>query len=184
MEKQKEIEQYISCVKCNKKFNKTNKPLIMFCSHNICEECKLKYSKKIKCSNCGKVYGKREIKKFPINYSILENKFLSNIEVDEFKNITNNYNNDHLEFQKNKFNLDNFDITPQKCINFMTNEDNNLIEKEEKENSNEIIKNIKERNKCEEVIKECGLLINNTFELIIFINCIYLIKKIIAYQYL
>ena len=173
MENVKEIEQYISyisCVKCNKKFNKTNKPFIMFCSHNICEECKLKYSKKIKCSNCGKVFGKREIKKFPINYSILENKFLSNIEVDECKNITNNYNNDNIELQKNKFNLDNFEtlkgITPQKCINFMNNADNNLIEKEEKENSNEIIKNIKERNTCEEVIKECGLVINNTFELI------------------
>ena len=156
MEKQKEIEQYISCVKCNKKFNKTNKPLIMFCSHNICEECKLKYSKKIKCSNCGKVFGKREIKKFPINYSILENKFLSNIEVDEYKNITDHYNNDNVEFQKNKFNFDNFeeleDITPQKCINFMTNVDNNLIEKEEKENINEVIKNNKKRYPCEEVI--------------------------------
>ena len=74
MEKQKELEKLLSCVLCKKIFEKNNKPLIMFCGHNICEECKIKNFKKITCGVCNKVFAKREIKKFPINYSILENK--------------------------------------------------------------------------------------------------------------
>ena len=77
MEKQKELEKLLSCVLCKKIFEKNNKPLIMFCGHNICEECKIKNFKKITCGVCNKVFAKREIKKFPINYSILENKNIS-----------------------------------------------------------------------------------------------------------
>lgn len=80
MEKKKEIERYLSCLMCNQKFNKNNKPLIMFCGLNICEECRLKFRKKVKCITCGKVFSKREIKTFPINYSILENKLISRAE--------------------------------------------------------------------------------------------------------
>ena len=74
MEKEKELGKLLSCVLCKKIFEKNNKPLIMFCGHNICEECKIKNFKKITCGVCNKVFAKREIKKFPINYSILENK--------------------------------------------------------------------------------------------------------------
>ena len=76
MEEQKELFPYISCSICKQKFHKDNKPLIMFCGHNICENCKSENSKKIICS-CGKMFSKREAKKFPINYAILEIKQIS-----------------------------------------------------------------------------------------------------------
>ena len=81
MEKEKALKKLLSCVICQEIFSKNNKPLIMFCGHNICEECKLKNFKKITCSICKKVFSKREIKKFQINYLILENKNISQGEV-------------------------------------------------------------------------------------------------------
>ena len=80
-EKEKALKKLLSCVICQEIFSKNNKPLIMFCGHNICEECKLKNFKKITCSICKKVFSKREIKKFQINYLILENKNISQGEV-------------------------------------------------------------------------------------------------------
>ena len=62
MEKQKELERFLLCVLCEQKFKKTNKPLIMFCGHNICEDCRLKYNKKIICKTCGK-YSQKESQK-------------------------------------------------------------------------------------------------------------------------
>jgi len=91
MEKQKELEKLLSCVLCKKIFEKNNKPLIMFCGHNICEECKIKNFKKITCGVCNKVFAKREIKKFPINYSILENKNIT--QTKESNQIENNNTN-------------------------------------------------------------------------------------------
>ena len=178
MEKQKEIEKYLLCVLCNQKFNKTNKPLIMFCGHNICEDCRLKYYKKIKCETCGKVFSKREIKKFPINYSILENKLLSSSETNKSTNNIDDKNN--IEELKN--------LSPQTCINFVTafmsevskymaKSDNNQI-KTTNDNSNNTDninaqdnqdkkdKQDKEINQCKEIIKERDLIIKETFDLI------------------
>ena len=85
MERQKALEKLLSCVLCHERFKKENKPLIMFCGHNICEECKIKNLKKVTCSICKKVFSKREIKKFQINYSILENKNISQAEESKHK---------------------------------------------------------------------------------------------------
>ena len=90
MERQKALEKLLSCVLCQEKFSKINKPLIMFCGHNICEECKLKHLKKITCTVCKKVFSKREIKKFQINYSILENKNISQTEEQSIKENNSN----------------------------------------------------------------------------------------------
>ena len=93
MERQKALEKLLSCVLCHERFKKENKPLIMFCGHNICEECKIKNLKKVTCSICKKVFSKREIKKFQINYSILENK---NITQTKESNQTENNNTNIL----------------------------------------------------------------------------------------
>jgi len=62
----------------------------MFCGHNICEECKIKNLKNIPCTVCKKVFSKREIKKFQINYSILENKNISQTEEPNIKENNSN----------------------------------------------------------------------------------------------
>ena len=114
MEKQKQIEAFLSCVLCNQKFNKTNKPLVMFCGHNICEDCRLNNNKKIKCATCGKVFSKREIKKFPINYSILENKLVSPSEKkdDTSKEDDKNTDEKNLELVQN--------LSQETCLNIMS----------------------------------------------------------------
>ena len=155
MEKQKEIEYYLSCIICKLKFNKMNKPLIMLCGHNICEECKLKFRKKIICQICGKVFSKREIKKFPINYAILENKFIT-----------------ILEGKKNNI-LDSNDLNQVKKEDF---EKLNKVENKNNENEdilvNKNINNIDNQNDKEknspyvEIIKERELLFKDTFDLI------------------
>ena len=155
MEKQKEIEYYLSCIICKLKFNKMNKPLIMLCGHNICEECKLKFRKKIICQICGKVFSKREIKKFPINYAILENKFITILE------------------GKNNNILDSNDLNQVKKEDF---EKLNKVENKNNENEdilvNKNINNIDNQNDKEknspyvEIIKERELLFKDTFDLI------------------
>ena len=155
MEKQKEIEYYLSCIICKFKFNKMNKPLIMLCGHNICEECKLKFRKKIICQICGKVFSKREIKKFPINYAILENKFITILEGKK-NNILDS--NDLNQVKKEDFeklnkveniNNENEDILVNKNINNIDNQ------------------NDKEKNSpYDEIIKERELLFKDTFDLI------------------
>ena len=156
MQKQKEIEHYLSCVICKQKFNKANKPLIMFCSHNICEECKLKYRKKVICQTCGKVFSKREIKKFPINYAILETKFITMLE------------------KKNPYFLDNNNLNQEKEENLekiKIVEDKNNDKKDILENKN--INNLENQsdkekisiNFCDEIIKEREILFKDTFDL-------------------
>jgi hypothetical protein len=90
MERQKASKKLLSCVFCHEKFSKKNKLLIMFCGRNICGECKLKNLKKITCTVCKKVFSKREIKKFQINYSILENKNISQTEKPNIKENNSN----------------------------------------------------------------------------------------------
>jgi len=191
MEKQKQIEAFLSCVLCNQKFNKTNKPLIMFCGHNICEDCRLNNNKKIKCATCGKVFSKREIKKFPINYSILENKLVSPSEKkdDNSKEDDKNIDEKNLELVQN--------LSQETCFNLMSSfmaeinkymiNNNQNIEQLNKENESNNINNninninninensedneIKEENKkiesqCDEIIKERDLIIKDTFNLI------------------
>ena len=181
MEKQKQIEAFLSCVLCNQKFNKTNKPLIMFCGHNICEDCRLNNNKKIKCITCGKVFSKREIKKFPINYSILENKLVSPSEKNDntLKEDDKNTDEKNLELVQN--------LSQETCFNIMSsfmteinkymtekqnieqlnkeNESNNNINDNNEDNKiNEEKKNIESQ--CDEIIKERDLIIKDTFDLI------------------
>ena len=181
MEKQKQIEAFLSCVLCNQKFNKTNKPLIMFCGHNICEDCRLNNNKKIKCVTCGKVFSKREIKKFPINYSILENKLVSPSEKNDntLKEDDKNTDEKNLELVQN--------LSQETCFNIMSsfmteinkymtekqnigqlnkeNESNNNINDNNEDNKiNEEKKNIESQ--CDEIIKERDLIIKDTFDLI------------------
>ena len=184
MEKQKQIEAFLSCVICNQKFNKTNKPLIMFCGHNICEDCRLNNNKKIKCVTCGKVFSKREIKKFPINYSILENKLVSPSEKNNgaLKEDDKNTDEKNLELVQN--------LSQETCLNIMSSfmaevskymNDNKNIEQLNKENEsnnnindnnnnnednkiNEEKKNIESQ--CDEIVKERDLIIKDTFDLI------------------
>ena len=190
MEKQKEIERYLSCVLCKEKFSKINKPLIMFCGHNICEDCRLKYNKKIICGTCGKVFSKREIKKFPINYSILENKLLSPTEGNKSTNDTTNNTNQPEDKNLNKENLEKLNnLSPQTCLNFVTafmsevskymgktenNEmgatNNNLNNPNITDSTNKEDKQDKQDkeniNPCTEIIKERDLIIKETFDLI------------------
>ena len=148
MEKQKEIEYYLSCIICKLKFNKMNKPLIMLCGHNICEECKLKFRKKIICQICGKVFSKREIKKFPINYAILENKFITNILDSNDLNQVKKEDFEKLNKVENK-NNENEDILVNKNIN-------NIDNQNDKEKNSPYV----------EIIKERELLFKDTFDLI------------------
>ena len=145
MEKQKELEKLLSCVLCKKIFEKNNKPLIMFCGHNICEECKLKNFKKITCGVCNKVFAKREIKKFPINYSILENK---NITQTKESNQTENNNTNILS-----------NISPQVGQEFVS-----TVIKEVFKHIDEIKIDDNEKEKqIEEIVKKRDLIIKDTY---------------------
>ena len=158
MERQKEIEHYLSCVICNQIFNKTNKPLIMFCGHNICENCRLSNLKKVKCSTCGKIFSKREIKKFPINYSILENKLISSSEENKSKNGDNNANSNN----SNQEGIEKFNnLSSETYFNFMS-VFMNQVQKFMENNPN--MKEIK--NLYDEVIKEREAIVKETFDLI------------------
>ena len=183
MEKQKQIEAFLSCVLCNQKFNKTNKPLIMFCGHNICEDCRLNNNKKIKCVTCGKVFSKREIKKFPINYSILENKLVSPSEKNDntLKEDDKNTEEKNLELVQK--------LSQEECLNIMSsfmaeinkymfenknieqlnkeNESNNNINDNDNKEDNKINEEKKNiESQCDEIIKERDLIIKDTFDLI------------------
>ena len=145
MEKQKELEKLLSCVLCKKIFEKNNKPLIMFCGHNICEECKLKNFKKITCGVCNKVFAKREIKKFPINYSILENK---NITQTKEPNQTENNNTNILS-----------NVSPQVGKEFVS-----TVIKEVFKHIDEIKIDDNEKEKqIEEIVKKRDLIIKDTY---------------------
>ena len=145
MEKQKELEKLLSCVLCKKIFEKNNKPLIMFCGHNICEECKIKNFKKITCGVCNKVFAKREIKKFPINYSILENK---NITQTKESNQTENNNTNILS-----------NVSPQVGKEFVS-----TVIKEVFKHINEIKIDDNEKEKqIEEIVKKRDLIIKDTY---------------------
>ena len=145
MEKQKELEKLLSCVLCKKIFEKNNKPLIMFCGHNICEECKLKNFKKITCGVCNKVFAKREIKKFPINYSILENK---NITQTKESNQTENNNTNILS-----------NVSPQVGQEFVS-----TVIKEVFKHIDEIKIDDNEKEKqIEEIVKKRDLIIKDTY---------------------
>ena len=155
MEKQKQIEAFLSCVLCNQKFNKTNKPLIMFCGHNICEDCRLNNNKKIKCITCGKVFSKREIKKFPINYSILENKLVSPSEKNDntLKEDDKNTDEKNLELVQN--------LSQETCFNimssFMTEINKYMTEKqniEQLNKENESNNNINDNNEDNKINEE------------------------------
>ena len=145
MEKQKELEILLSCVLCKKIFEKNNKPLIMFCGHNICEECKIKNFKKITCGVCNKVFAKREIKKFPINYSILENK---NITQTKEPNQTENNNTNILS-----------NVSPQVGQEFVS-----TVIKEVFKHIDEIKIDDNEKEKqIEEIVKKRDLIIKDTY---------------------
>ena len=145
MEKQKELEKLLSCVLCKKIFEKNNKPLIMFCGHNICEECKIKNFKKITCGVCNKVFAKREIKKFPINYSILENK---NITQTKESNQTENNNTNILS-----------NVSPQVGQEFVS-----TVIKEVFKHIDEIKIDDNEKEKqIEEIMKKRELIIKDTY---------------------
>jgi len=145
MEKQKELEKLLSCVLCKKIFEKNNKPLIMFCGHNICEECKIKNFKKITCGVCNKVFAKREIKKFPINYSILENK---NITQTKESNQTENNNTNILS-----------NVSPQVGQEFVS-----TVIKEVFKHIDEIKIDDNEKEKqIEEIVKKRDLIIKDTY---------------------
>ena len=153
MDKQKELEKLLSCVICQEKFKKTNKPLIMFCGHNICEECKLKHFSKVTCSICKKVFSKREIKKFPINYSILENKYIS--QDNEIKT--------NQESQENY--LNNFgNISPNIDYNFVStflNEASKFIDIDKIQNDEN-----KAQSEIDDIINKRELIIKETKEYI------------------
>ena len=145
MEKQKELEILLSCVLCKKIFEKNNKPLIMFCGHNICEECKIKNFKKITCGVCNKVFAKREIKRFPINYSILENK---NITQTKEPNQTENNNTNILS-----------NVSPQVGQEFVS-----TVIKEVFKHIDEIKIDDNEKEKqIEEIVKKRDLIIKDTY---------------------
>ena len=96
MERQKALEKLLSCVLCHEKFSKINinKPLIMFCGHNICEECKLilknKELKKHHLQGLQKSVFETRKKKFQKNYPILENKNISQTEEPNIKENNSN----------------------------------------------------------------------------------------------
>ena len=159
MERQKEIEHYLSCVVCSKIFSKKNKPLIMFCGHNICENCRLNNRKKVKCSTCGKIFSKREIKKFPINYSILENKLISISEENKTKNDNVNNSNSNCSSKEGIESLNN--ISPETYFNFISKF---MSQVQKFMENNENMKEIKDP--CDEVIKEREIIIKETFDLI------------------
>ena len=145
MEKQKVLQKLLSCVLCEEKFKKTNKPLIMLCGHNICEECKLKNFKKVTCKICKKVFSKREIKKFPINYSILENK---NITQTKESNQTENNNTNILS-----------NVSPQVGQEFVS-----TVIKEVFKHIDEIKIDDNEKEKqIEEIVKKRDLIIKDTY---------------------
>lgn len=178
MDKQKEIERYLSCVLCNQKFSKINKPLIMFCGHNICEDCRLKNNKKVSCTTCGKVFSKREIKKFPINYSILENKLLSLSEKETSKKNSPTISNKDENNKDNEKSLECLNnLSPQVCMNFMStliNQVSKIIEtnptkdnqiNKDNNNTNTNV-NEEKKNIFEEIINKRDLIIKDTFNLI------------------
>ena len=147
MERAKALEKLLSCVLCQEKFSKINKPLIMFCGHNICEECKLKHLKKITCTVCKKVFSKREIKKFQINYSILENKNISQTEEQSIK-------------ENNSNTLPN--ISEEVASNFVStvmNQVFKIVDANKIANKTEVEK---EQTKINEIIKERELIVKET----------------------
>ena len=146
MERQKALEKLLSCVLCHERFKKENKPLIMFCGHNICEECKIKNLKKVTCSICKKVFSKREIKKFQINYSILENKNIS-----------------QAEESKHKENSEKNEITSKNVLEAIYSKFifENVGEAKEEDKKEEKEKN-KLKKEIDEIIKERELIVNDT----------------------
>ena len=174
MEKHKFLEFLLSCVLCKKKFEKINKPLIMFCGHNICEECKIKNFKKVTCSVCKKVFSKREIKKFPINYSILENKNISPNEVPNNQDT----NSDIFSTVPQQVRYD-FVSTVIKEV-FKKIDETNLIDKKEekkeidkKEDINKEEEKKKEKSEIDEIIKKRELILKETKEYIDFLETNY-----------
>ena len=146
MERQKALEKLLTCVLCHERFKKENKPLIMFCGHNICEECKIKNLKKVTCSICKKVFSKREIKKFQINYSILENKNIS-----------------QAEESKHKENSEKNEITSKNVLEAIYSKFifENVGEAKEEDKKEEKEKN-KPKKEIDEIIKERELIVNDT----------------------
>ena len=169
MEVENSLDKLLSCMSCNKKFNKENKPLIMFCGHNICEECKLANRGKIKCQICGKIFSKREIKKFPINYSILENKLLSQGTKKEEKKSENN--DEKNENKKEENSLDVWpDLNKKNSISFLnvlSGICNYISNNEDEIKSLENNKNKpKETEAINKLKNETKTAIDNTFKLI------------------
>ena len=119
----------------------------MFCGHNICEECKLKNLKKITCIFWKKVFSKREIKKFQINYSILENKNISQTEKPNIKE-----NNSNI--------LPN--VSEEVASNFVStimNQFFKIIDTSKIDNKTEVEK---EQTKIDEIIQKRELIVKET----------------------
>jgi hypothetical protein len=66
------IENKTQCIYCGQIYCKSNKPLIMRCSHNICQTCLYLNKNKITCLICKAKFEGKDLKKFPINFLLLE----------------------------------------------------------------------------------------------------------------
>lgn len=63
---------YLNCSYCGQEYSKTNKPVVMKCSHNLCQTCHSLNKTFLKCFICGATYKGRETKRLPINFLLLE----------------------------------------------------------------------------------------------------------------
>jgi hypothetical protein len=72
MQDDEKLKSLLNCPYCGELYSKTNKPLVMKCSHNICQECLNLNIDKVLCLSCNTIYEGKENKKHPINFLLLE----------------------------------------------------------------------------------------------------------------
>lgn len=66
------MENKTQCIYCGQIYCKSNKPLIMKCSHNVCQTCLYLNKNKFACLTCKAKFEGKDLKKFPINFLLLE----------------------------------------------------------------------------------------------------------------
>ena len=67
-----DLNSLLECQYCGEFFSKYNKPLILKCSHNICQACHELNLSRLTCLICNTKFKLKENKRYPINFLLLE----------------------------------------------------------------------------------------------------------------
>jgi hypothetical protein len=71
IDNEENVLNHNECSYCLTDFNKNNKPLVMKCSHNICQTCR-NLNTHLKCLICKIDFDEKDTKRLPINFLLLD----------------------------------------------------------------------------------------------------------------